>query len=210
MNPIIKLLLFSDVFIITGFGLVAPILAVFINEDLVGGNVAAAGMASAIFLVTKSLIQIPFSRYVDRHDDYSDSKWLLAGTILIVLVPLMYLRAENIQMLYLAQFIYGLGAGFAYPSWLGLWSTHIDKGRESFEWSLYFAVTGLGTALAAAGGATIAEFFGFRVTFSLVSVMALLGCAVLWYLVKKEKRARKRNRRRGLARRLPKEKNIRH
>ena len=54
MNRTIKLLMFSDIFVLTGFGLIEPILAIFIKENLVGGTIFAAGLASMIFLVTKS------------------------------------------------------------------------------------------------------------------------------------------------------------
>ena len=44
MNRIIKLLMISDVFVLTGFGLVQPILAIFIKDNLVGGTIFAAGL----------------------------------------------------------------------------------------------------------------------------------------------------------------------
>lgn len=46
-------------------------------------------------------------------------------------------------------------------------------------------LTGLGTAATAAIGAVIAEFFGFRYTFAMAGIMALVGCAVLFWLEKK-------------------------
>jgi DHA1 family quinolone resistance protein-like MFS transporter len=61
MNKTLKLLIISDVFVFSGFGLIAPILAIFIKDNLIGGTIFAAGIASAIFLVTHSLLQIFFS-----------------------------------------------------------------------------------------------------------------------------------------------------
>ena len=51
----LKLLILSDLFILMGFGLVAPIISIFINESLIGGSIAAAGLATTIFLITKSI-----------------------------------------------------------------------------------------------------------------------------------------------------------
>ena len=45
MNRTIKLLMISDIFVITGFGLIDPILAIFIKENLTGGTIFAAGFA---------------------------------------------------------------------------------------------------------------------------------------------------------------------
>src|SRR3989344_5022461 len=176
--------MFSDIFVITGFGLMAPILAIFIKENLVGGTIFAAVLSSALYLIIKSLIQLPFSRYVDSHED--KVKWLLLGMILISFVPFIYIFSTHVNYIYLAQIIYGVGSGLAYPTWLGLWSTHLDKKHESLEWSLYSTLTGLGTAMTAVIGAAIAEFIGFDYTFLLAGVMSLLGGLILIRLNGKE------------------------
>jgi MFS family permease len=185
MNKTIKLLILSDIFLLTGFGLVDPILAIFIKENLVGGTIFAAGFASTLFLVTKSIIQLPFSRYIDAHD--AKIKWLLAGTFLIALVPFVYIFAENIYYIWGAQVLRGIAAGLAYPSWLSLFSTHLDRKHEGFEWSLYSTSVCLGTASAAGIGATIAMYLGFQLTFSLVGVMALIGAVILIGLEKRNR-----------------------
>ncbi len=186
MNRTIKFLMFSDIFVITGFGLIDPILAIFIKENLVGGTIFAAGLASMLFLITKCTIQLPFSRYVDKHDD--KVKWLILGTLLIATVPFIYIFSKSVNYIYIAQIIYGIGSGLAFPTWLGLWSTNLDKKQESFEWSLYSTLTGLGTAATAAVGAAIAEFIGFVYTFALVGILSIFGCFVLFGLeMKKEK-----------------------
>ena len=93
----------------------------------------SAGLASALFLFTKSMVQLPFGHYVDKHS--SKTKWSILGTLLMAGVPLIYITANSIYQIYLAEIIYGLGSGLAYPTWLGLWSANLDKGRESFQWS---------------------------------------------------------------------------
>jgi DHA1 family quinolone resistance protein-like MFS transporter len=182
INKIVLFLLLSDAFILTGFGLIDPIIAIYIDGNVQGGSIFAAGLASTIFFVTKSVIQLPFSRYVDTHDN--KIKWLLVGSLLISLVPFIYIAAPNIYFIYLAQLIYGIGSGLAYPTWLGLWSTHLDKKHESFEWSLYSTTIGIGTAVSASIGAALSDFMGFRFTFVVVGVLSLIGCAVLYALEK--------------------------
>ena len=179
----------SDILIYTGFGLIAPILAIFIKDNLVGGTIFAAGFASTLFLVTKSAIQLPFSRYVDKSED--KLKWLMVGTFLISLVPLLYIFSDHIYYIYAAEILHGLGSGLAYPTWLGLWSTHLDKKQESFEWSLYSTGISVGTAITAAIGAILAEFVGFTVTFLMVGLMSLAGCGVLFFLERKKERLHK-------------------
>ncbi len=180
MNRTLKFLMVSDVFYGTGFGLVAPIVAIFIKENLAGGSIFAAGVATTIFILVKSMIQLPFSRYVDRHD--RKLKWLKVGYALIILNPLIYIFADHMNYIYIAEAIHGIGSGLAFPAWLGLWSTHLDKGHESFEWSLYSTVVGIGSAITASGGAAMAEFIGFNLTFALVEIMVILGFMVLFFL----------------------------
>ena len=53
MNRTMKLLLLSDIFVLTGFGLIQPILAIYINDgEIAGGNMLTAGIASSLFLLT--------------------------------------------------------------------------------------------------------------------------------------------------------------
>jgi DHA1 family quinolone resistance protein-like MFS transporter len=84
-----------------------------------------------------------------------------------------------VSFIFLAQIIWGLGSGLAYPTWLGLWSINLDRGHESFEWSMYSTLTGLGAAAAAAVGAAIAQLFGFVATFVIIGIMSLAGCFIL-------------------------------
>lgn len=183
MNRTMKILMLSDIFVLTGFGLIQPILAIFINDGVTGGTVFAAGLASALFLLTKSLVQLPFSKYVDGQKN--KAAWLLLGTLLMATVPVIYVTAGSIYQIYAAEIIYGLGSGLAYPTWLGLWSANLDRGRESFQWSVYSTSTGLGTALTGAVGAGIASLVGFTATFLMAGGMCILGCLALFLMESK-------------------------
>ena len=139
-----------------------------------------AGMASALFILTKSLVQLPFGHYVDSQA--SKERWLILGTLLMAAVPIIYLSASSIYQIYLAELIYGLGSGLAYPTWLGLWSVNLDRGKESFQWSIYHTTTGVGTAATGAGGAAMASQVGFSATFLLAGLLCIVGCLVLFVL----------------------------
>jgi MFS family permease len=178
----------SDIFVLTGFGLIDPILAIYIKDGLVGGTVFSAAFASTLFLLVKSLVQLPFSRSVDKMNDVTRGRWLFLGTILIALVPFIYIFSSSIAFIYLAQVLHGAGSGLAYSAWLGIWSTHLDKNRESYEWSLYSTLVGIGTAISAFVGGFVAEFIGFRLTFALVGVFAMAGCGFLFALLRQKKR----------------------
>ena len=181
----IKILMISDILILTSFGLTDPIIAIFFKENLKGGTILMAGLASTVYFVVKCAIQLPFSRYVDSHSDKARMRWLILGSILISATPFIYIFAEHVYVIFAAQVLHGIGSGLAYPTWLGLWSTHLDKKKESFEWSLYSTLTGLGTATTAAVGAALSQFIGFTFAFTMVGTISLTGSLMLLCLEKK-------------------------
>jgi len=123
---------------------------------------------------------LPFGKYIDDHG--KKKRWLILGTLLMASVPILYVTADSIYKVYLAELIYGLGSGLAYPTWLGLWSRNLDQGRESFQWSVYSTSTGIGTAATGTIGAVMASIAGFTTTFLLAGLLCLLGCVTLFVL----------------------------
>jgi MFS family permease len=180
MNRTIKLLIFSDIFVITGFGLIDPIFAIFINDSLSGGNIAAVGIASTLFLVVKSLFQVPFASYADKYE--SRVFLLILGSFFLTVVPFLYFFSSTIYHIYIAQVIHGIGAAMVYPTWMGLFSSNLDKNRESFEWAFYETFVGLGTALAAFFGAQLTIIIGFKNIFIIVGALCLIGLVILFWL----------------------------
>ncbi len=184
MNKKLKLLIFSDILILSSFGLIAPIFAIFIL-GLEGGSIIAAGLATTIFWVVRSSVQLPLSRYlIDKHR--FKTKLLLVGTFLIVTVPFIYIVDRNVYVIFFAQAVYGLGAALAYPSWFSLFTTYLDKRQKGFQYSVWNTGVGLGVATAAFFGATIAETFGFVPLFIFVGLMALSGFFIIIALDKIE------------------------
>src|SRR3989344_4204600 len=141
MNKKLLLLILSDVLILSSFGLIAPIFALFITENLSGGSIVAAGLATTVFLVVKSVVQLPLSKYfVDKEKHKTRS--LLLGTLLIITVPFIYIFSTSTTHIFIAQAVYGLGAALAYPAWFSLFTAYIDKKHKGFEYTLWS--TGVG------------------------------------------------------------------
>jgi DHA1 family quinolone resistance protein-like MFS transporter len=183
MDKRLLLLILSDVLILSSFGLIGPIFAVFITGNLEGGTLVTAGLATTIFLVTKAVVQLPLSKYfIDKEKHKTHS--LIFGTFLIISVPFMYLTAENVYSIFVAQVVYGLGAACAYPAWFSLFTAYMDKKHKGFEYAVYTTSTGLGTALAAYLGAEVAALLGFSSLFFVVGIIAFLGFFILIILDK--------------------------
>ena len=182
MDKTLKVLILSDIFVFSGFGLIGPILAIFIKDNLIGGTLLAAGIASTIFLLTHSLLQILFAYIFNP----KDRLWMvLFGTGLIALIPFGYIFSTSVWHIFLIQFVYGIGAAFAYPSWSSLFTSHLAKGKRGFQWSIYSSSVGVGTALTAAIGAWLAGTIGFEYVFIMTGIMAVIGLLFLFKLDKK-------------------------
>jgi len=183
MNRTLKLLIFSDIFVLTGFGLIAPIMAIFIKENLVGGSIAAAGIAVTITTLIRCILQLVFAYIAKPKHRYA---MVIVGTGFIVVVPFIYIFSTNVIHIYIAAIVNGFGAGLANPAWFSLFAANLDKRQRGWEWSIYSSSVGFGTAAAAFIGSQLATVFGFRPVFYIITVLALIGCLILIGLTKKE------------------------
>lgn len=186
INKVIKILVFYDLILLFGWGLIMPILAIFIVESIKGGDAKVAGIAVGTYWVLKSLIQLPLGRYLDKnHGEKDDYYFLIGGTLLASLVPFGFILATLPWHIYLLQAIHAIGMAAVIPSWGGIFTRHIDKGKEAQSWALDSSALGIGTGIAGIIGGIIAKTFGFIPLFIGVGVFGIIS-ALLCILIKKE------------------------
>ena len=183
INNLIKFLTFSDIIVISGWGLINPIFAVFVTGQIKGGSIELVGLASSVYFVTRSVLQIPFARFIDRKKgEIDDFVVMAAGSFLVATIPFCYIFASTNVHLLLFQGLYGLGSAMALPGWLAIFTRHIDKNKEAEEWAFYSAMVGLSAALAGALGGFLAETFGFRFLFLIVGIICTFGSSFLFFV----------------------------
>jgi len=179
INKIIKILILSDFSIISSFCLIAPIFAIFISQQIIGGGVKVAGFAFTIYLLVSSLVRLPISRIVDQELREKERVLLLiGGSVLMSSCYFFYTLAKFPWQVYLLEGLIGLGYAGNVAVWFDLFTRYIDKDRESFEWSIHGSIVALGSAATAAIGGILAEKFGFNLIFILVGIFGLIGSLV--------------------------------
>lgn len=180
INPVIRIMIISDVIWMSALGLLGPIFALFVVEFIDGGNAIVAGTATAIFLITKSLLQIPVATLIDKIRGEKDDYWfLVAGSTLAALLPILYLFINTPFELYTVQFLIGIVTAVTFPSYMAIFTRHIDTHKEGTEWGVYFTLVDLGAAAAASIGGVLAQTLGFHtLIISLVGV-SLVGTLLL-------------------------------
>ena len=179
VNKIIRTLVLGDIMFFSAYGLIGPIFAVFVTNQVTGATIATAGFAATINLLVRSLLQMPVARYIDRHKgEKDDFKFMVAGSTLISIVPFVYFFITTPLHLYLAQVVLGIGGALANPGWYAIFTRHIDKNKEGTEWTLENIGVGLAAAGAAAIGGILAQHFGFQNLFLIVGIISLLGLII--------------------------------
>lgn len=177
INKIVKTLVIADFATNSAFGLLAPIFAIYLSGHIAGGGAAVAGFATSTYWATKSLLQLPIAKFLDRTDGEKDDFYaLVVGQLIASSTFFLYLYVSFPWHIYAIQALLGMAMAFVVPAWYGIFTRHIDKDRTSFEWSLesVFSV-GVATATAGALGGVIAENYGFDILFAGAGSLAILG-----------------------------------
>jgi len=188
VNQFIWILILAALLLTSGFGLITPVFAVFLTKQIQGGSLVVAGLAEMIYLASKSIFQIPLSLLIDKTPgEKIDFYCMFLGGALITLVPFLYIFAQFPWQVYLLQFIYGIGAALDWPAWMGLFTRHIDKDKESFEWSLQATLEEAGMAGAALIGGVLADRLGFKPVFLLVGTFSLATFLLLFVFYQRVK-----------------------
>lgn len=188
VNSVIKFVTMADFMMVSGFGLIMPIFAVFIVQNIRGGSLEVVGLAMTIYLLVKSVGQIPAAFLIDKIKGEKDDFWaVIIGYFLYALLPLFYIFIKTPAQLYIIQIFYGLASAICFPAWYAIFTRHIDKDKEGIEWGVYNTLIDLGGALAASIGGFVASRFGFFPLFVIISIVMLVG-VLLFTLVYKDMR----------------------
>jgi len=176
MNKAIKILVSTDLIMFGALGLVTPFFAVFITNQIQGGSIEVIGFAAGIYAILKSLLQIPIGKFLDKvKGEKDDFGFLILGYLIVALVPIGYIFSFLPWHIYILQAIYAVGMAMAYPSWFAIFTRHVDKGKEAFEWSIWSTNIDLGVGIAGIIGGILVAKFNFNFVFILASIIACIS-----------------------------------
>lgn len=185
INKVVKVMVFSDLFLNAGWGLIGPILAVFVVNNIAGGNVEVVGIAAGIYLLVKSFLQIPIANLLDKnHGEKDDYIALILGTFLTAASPLIFAFASQPWHIYIAQVVHALGMAMAIPSWYAIFDRHLPRTRKAICWGLDSSAIGLGAGIAGIAGGFLVDAFGFKTLFISVSILNVIAVLLLLLVAK--------------------------
>ena len=168
-----------------GAGLYMPFLAIFVTKNIAGATLATVGLLLALAAITKSIIQLPLAKWLDsRAGEKDDYYVILFGTSLVTIYLFGFLFVHSVGGLALLQIIVGMGDAMIFSAYYAVFSHHIDKDSEGFEWSM-LSVGGLTISVAIGTflGGVVAGKFGFETLFisaGLINTTAIIFLLLLY------------------------------
>ncbi len=184
LNQVILIIVMAYFVLTAAAGFLPTIFAIFITTQIAGATVASVGFAITIYWVTKSVLQLFVARFIDRnHGEIDDFYFMIAGGLLNAILISLYYFATTTTDVYILQFFIGIADAMVIPPFYAIFTRHIDKGREGFEWALFSSFSiGAGSALGGILGGALATLIGFRAVFPMVGILTLVATIMLIFL----------------------------
>ena len=108
MERAIKILLFTNSFVLFAGFMIGPIYAIFVED--IGGDLLDAGLTTGIFAVAAGITTLVAGRFADRVKE--SELMVVAGYIIMGGGFLMYMLVDSIWMLFVVQAIIGFAEAF--------------------------------------------------------------------------------------------------
>jgi MFS family permease len=166
-----------------GLGIISPLLPTFAKEF--GANGLWIGMIFAAFAIARA----GFMPVVGNFSDKIGRKiFVVSGLLLLSVVSLLYLLADNEYQLTVIRFVHGIGAAIVLPIVMAYAGEFAEEGKEGASMGPIAMMFYLGMATGPLLGGILHHALGFNAVFygaSLLSVVAFLAALVL--LPKEEK-----------------------
>lgn len=181
LNKALKILLITNALILLAAAMLGPIYAIFVEE--IGGDLLDASFAGGIFALAAGITVLLSGTYADKIKQ--DERIVIAGYSIMGLGFLFYLFVNSVWVLFIAQIIIGLGEAIYSPAFDKLYSRHLDDHKEGVEWggweSMYYFTTAAGAVL----GGFIANLFGFKALFVIMSALCFFSAFSILRLPRK-------------------------
>ncbi|MDE2144400.1 MAG: MFS transporter [Patescibacteria group bacterium] len=182
VNKVVKYMVLTDLLFTGSWSFISPIFSIFVIKDIAGATIVTAGMAAALYWMTKSLLQIPIANFLDRTEGEKDDFYALVFSVMLAgFAAFSFILVRTIAGLFIVQMLYAIAMSFYIPAWSGLFSRHLDQKRYSFDWSLDSTAIGLTAFVTSLVGSIMAEWLGFQIVFLIVGAFSLFSATMLYF-----------------------------
>jgi MFS family permease len=183
MKTIIKIIIASSIIYNFGIALFGPLYAIFVEG--IGGSILDASGAYTVYVLVTGILLIIFGRFEDRLKNKESI--LILGLSVITLGNAGYIFITTPLHLFIVQLILGIGAAIMIPAWDATFSTHLDRRREAWEWSLWEGMWRIAAAIGALAGGFVATYFGFKILVTLMAIFSAFSTLLIYIHFKRER-----------------------
>jgi len=181
VGRLIKFFIISDLILLSGWGLIQPVFAIFITTSIVGATVVTVGIVAAIYWLTKAAFQLPIALLIDKKKgDKDDFAVLVSGLVLTGLSAFAFIFISQIWHLYLVQMVHAIGIAMYAPAWKSIFSHHLDKGHSAWDWSLDGAGWSLAAGITGLLSGYLVIWLGFPIIFAITGFLSLVAAFVIF------------------------------
>ncbi len=181
-NAVIRRFILADLIWLAGWGLLAPIFAIFVIQQIPGATVITVGIAAAIYWILKSLIQIPVAVAIDRtpseRDDYLT---LVVSLMLAGFTSFSYILVHTVWQLYLVEVLHAISFALYIPSWNGIFTRHLDPDHRALEFALDSGAVGIATGIAGLLGSIMVQEYGFTSIFFITAILSFVAAIIIFH-----------------------------
>lgn len=181
LNRANKILLITNSLILLAGAAVGPIYALFVEE--VGGNLMDASLAGAAFALAAGVTVLISGKYADKIKE--NELIIVFGYTVIGIGFLLYMFVKSIWFLLIVQVIIGLGEAIYSPAFDAVYTKHLRGGGYGSQWSFWYAMSYIVTAVGAIIGGLLVTFLGFYVVFLILALLCFTSAIYIYLLPRK-------------------------
>lgn len=187
VNPIVKAFIISETFIWSCWSAIISIFPIFVANEITGGSTEIAAFSFSSYLAVRVVFELISGKYLIRSSDFKKFIVSIVGIVFVSIGYLGFVFTYNIFQIFLFYIFIGIGLGISTPAKNSLFSCHLDKNKESTEWSIYDAIALFAMAVSAIIGGFIATKYGFRFLFLMISIINAFGIIPYILFIRKKK-----------------------
>jgi len=183
VNRVVRYFIFSDLFFVGGWGLINPIFAIFIVDEVSGATVATVGFAAAVYWILKAAFQIPIGFFLDKNEGEKDDFYtLVTGLVVASVTAFLFITIDKVWELLVLQAFHALGFALYTPAWNAIFTRHLDKNHYALDWSLDSTIAAFAAGFSGAIGGWIAATYGFHYIFIGASALTMIAAIIIFVL----------------------------
>jgi|GEM_PF-526666 len=184
MNPLVRACIISETFVWSSHNMLAPIFGLFVANQVPGGSLETAAFAYSIYLVVRVVVELLVGRIYSQSNDMRKLTGTIIGLFIASFSYLCFALSGSVEAIYLSYVVAGIGLGTASPPKNALFSIHLDKNKEAYEWSIHDMMVFLGMAAASSIGGIIATHYGFGTVFLIATFLTWVSIFPYIYYAK--------------------------